>query len=384
MNNLYKNVLIGSFVFLALLSLGVALVLFKPSYGDGNQIVHVRFSNVNKIYPGTTVTLAGKLIGKVLSIEDIEREEHLGALYFYQVTLEIDSKVVLYESYEFGIDTSGLLGEQSIAIIPQAPMEKRIHSNSVVYAQPKGSLFSQTFDQISQVARELERTLRQFSALIYTNQQTITNVIQSMQSTFYGIDDLVHRIQKQEIVEFLGETIRTISSETKRFQEENLLEEFGLLQREITSFFSSGNQLLHQVNSGEGNVGKLLYRENLYLQMLSVLYKTDQILEAIGEFGLLFHSSRGWKKTQADRQKAMKDIQNFPKFSRYLDEEMRSVVTLMQNMFTALQGFQREHRESGEFSLEKEHKLELLLREFSMKWREVEEITESWKEEVLS
>jgi len=58
----------------------------------------------------------------------------LGRIYFYQLVLKIDSRVKVYDTDEISIETSGLLGEKSIAITPK-PAPKGI-TPTLITTQP--------------------------------------------------------------------------------------------------------------------------------------------------------------------------------------------------------------------------------------------------------
>ena len=127
MSNQLKNIMIGIFL-IGAISVFVGIVFFlHPSVGDEKQTLYVRFSNINKINVGTRVLFAGKAVGEVTEINQIyharetQPSDSLGRLFFYQLTLRVDSNVKVYNTDEISIQTSGLLGEKSIAIVPKAP-----------------------------------------------------------------------------------------------------------------------------------------------------------------------------------------------------------------------------------------------------------------------
>src|SRR3990167_10149083 len=119
-----KNILIGLFV-AAAVTIMVAMVLFlEPRVGDGKKTLHVRFANIAGIVVGTRVTFAGRPIGEVVAIREVkearnEPSDETGRVYFYQLTLKIDSSVDVYNTDEIAIRTTGLMGERSVAIIPK-------------------------------------------------------------------------------------------------------------------------------------------------------------------------------------------------------------------------------------------------------------------------
>ena len=119
-----KNTLIGLFVLVSGVLIVGSVLFLEPSVGDGKKALIVRFSNINGLALGTRVMLAGKPVGEVFTIEQIpnarqQPTDELGQVYFYQLTLNVDSSVRVYSTDEVTVQTSGLLGEKSIAIIPR-------------------------------------------------------------------------------------------------------------------------------------------------------------------------------------------------------------------------------------------------------------------------
>src|SRR5579883_2435116 len=126
MSQSIKNFLIGLFIIAACI-IAVGIILFlRPSVGNNKEALHVRFANINQINIGTRVLYAGKPIGEVTEIKEIPNARNLppdkdGVLYTYELTLHIDSHIIVYTTDQISVQTSGLLGEKSIGIVPLAP-----------------------------------------------------------------------------------------------------------------------------------------------------------------------------------------------------------------------------------------------------------------------
>ena len=139
-----KNMLIGIFVIVACITTTWLILFLKPSVGDGKQTLYVRFANINQINIGTRVLFAGKPVGEVVAIQEIHDarkkplSDVLGEIYYYQLVLKIDSSIRVYDTDEITIQTLGLLGEKSIAIIPKVPPKgavPKLVGHEPVYAQ---------------------------------------------------------------------------------------------------------------------------------------------------------------------------------------------------------------------------------------------------------
>ena len=99
MGDQFKNIMIGIFVFAALAIVIFIMLFLHPNIGNEGKTLRVRFSDIDKITTGTRVTFAGKPVGEVLKIEEIdagERIDHNGVIYVYELLLAIDTGVEVY------------------------------------------------------------------------------------------------------------------------------------------------------------------------------------------------------------------------------------------------------------------------------------------------
>jgi phospholipid/cholesterol/gamma-HCH transport system substrate-binding protein len=162
-----KNVMIGLFVTCAVGLIIFILLFLRPSIGDQGQIIFVRFSDIDKVSVGTRVTFAGKPIGEVVGIKELEdadvrKGSKDGKIYTFILKLAIDSAVKVYTTDSISIRTSGLLGEKSISITPlplsaDIPL-KRINSGMIVDANESGSL-EDTMKEFKELSDKFEETL---------------------------------------------------------------------------------------------------------------------------------------------------------------------------------------------------------------------------------
>ena len=96
-----KNILIGIFVLAAIAIMIFVLMYIHPTVGDQGRMLHVRFANIDKVNVGTRVTLAGKPVGEVTEIREVEygragKADSSGQVYIYELDLEVDSTVHAY------------------------------------------------------------------------------------------------------------------------------------------------------------------------------------------------------------------------------------------------------------------------------------------------
>lgn len=280
-----KNMLIGAFIIIAC-SLFVSFILFlRPSVGDEKQTLVFRFSDINNIGIGTRVLYAGRAVGEVVSIEEIPDSrkqpiDEIGRVYTYQVTVKVDSTVQLFDTDEVTIQTSGLLGEKSIGVIPKAapPGVKpiRITAKQPFYADSVDP-FQNALIQISEVANEMERAFKVAADWLEENNQSMTDVMNNLKITTTNIAD------------------------------------------------------------GKGALGRLINEDDLYVRFSALMSKVDIILNDINNYGLLFSSNKHWQRTRIKRITELNALETPQGFRSYFEEEMDRINLSMSRLSTLLE-----------------------------------------------
>ena len=110
-----RDLIVGLFVAvghaaIAYLSIQVGGLTYK---GPGGLRLYAVFDEIGGLKPRAPVSIAGVTVGQVTSID-------LDASLRARVTLDVDPKLALPTDTSAGIRTSGLLGDQYIALEPGA------------------------------------------------------------------------------------------------------------------------------------------------------------------------------------------------------------------------------------------------------------------------
>lgn len=294
-----KNLLIGLFVIAALAIFIYMLLFLHPTVGDEGQSIRVRFVNIDKVSIGTRVLFAGHPVGEVVNIEEVEnaRQEgmtHEGEVYIYQLTLRIDSGVIIYTSDKIAASTSGLLGERSILITPlPAKKGEKLHrvTDQVLYAASPASVE----DVIKVVGQFAEKALD-------------------------GLDTL----SKNKFWDNLGDISKNIEDITAAIKPEKV--------ENIVTRWSDFSDNLHK-----GTVGRLFNNDDMYLQMQSIFSKGETLMDDINHYGLLFHTSKGWQRMRARRINIMEKLCTPREFSNFFNDEVDQITTSLARVNQVLQ-----------------------------------------------
>lgn len=345
MHSQLKNMLIGIFL-IAAIGTFVSLVMFlRPSVGDEKQILYVRFSNINKINIGTRVLFAGRPIGEVTQIQQIyharetQPSDELGRLFFYQLTLKVDSNVKVYNTDQIAIQTSGLMGEKSISITPKAPSKgttpELLTSKAPYYADSIDSI-ENTFNRLSDIGEKLENTIDLVNNWIVQNQDNLTHAVASIGSTMDQVYTTVKTVNDQQIIpqvkmgtERFASIMQKVEGAVDQMSQDGVFSNMGELVSNFKSTSYSLDKITQDIMSGNGTFGKLLQGEDLYLRTNAILSKADTMMNDITHYGILFHLNKGWQRDRTKRLTALNALNTPAGFKDYFQAEIDKINTSM-------------------------------------------------------
>lgn len=345
MNKSIKNFLIGLFL-LGAIGIFVGLVMFlRPKVGDGKQTIYLRFSNINKINVGTRVMFAGKPVGVVAAVDEIyharetQPSDELGRLYFYQLTLKIDSKVHVYSTDQISLQTSGLLGEKSIAIVPIAPpkgaVPEMLTEKTPVYAASVDPV-ENTFNRLSDIGEKLNETVDVIKDWFEGNQGNITQAVTSIGSAMTQMDTLTRSINEHQLIPQMKEgsaaltaSAQKIDSALAQMTQDGVFENLGPTVNNLKSVSTSFDKICQDMAAGQGTVGKLIQNNDLYLRMSAIMSKLDTLMNDVNHYGVLFHLNKGWQRTRVKRMSALNALETPSSFKSFFETEIDQINTSM-------------------------------------------------------
>lgn len=383
-----KNMLIGLFVVVAC-GLIVGIILFiEPSIGDGKQVLNIRFSNVNGITVGTRVTFAGKPIGEIVAINTIpnarnQPSDELGQIYYYQLVAHIDSHIKVYTTDEITVQTSGLLGEKSIAIIPK-PVPKGMHpklatSNTPLYANSVDPIES-AFHQLSELSEKVEDAVDSIVSWIDANGPALGEAVRSFDRAMKEFGDTMATVNDEDLItttktaiESFTNTNLSIQNVICQLEEDNVFKNIGQTIDNFKGASASMEHILQNVEDGKGTLGKLLSDDDFYLKIMSVLSKVDVAMNDINHYGILFNLNKEWQRTRQKRATLLNALKTPNQFKDYFESEVDSINTSMARIAILI--------EKAEQTPEKQRilKSDLFKKDFAELLRRVNELLDNLK-----
>ncbi|NDE82376.1 MAG: MCE family protein, partial [Chlamydiia bacterium] len=310
-----KNMLVGFFI-LAACALTVSLILFlKPSVGDGKKTYLVRFSNINKIGVGTQVMFAGKPVGEVIAVDPIfdprkQPTDGIGRVYVYELVIQVDSSVHIYNTDEVMLQTSGLLGEKSIAIIPKTPpkgVTPKLITNQPIYAQSIDPI-ENAFTELSNLADQMQDSFKFLNEWLTKNSDNLSDAVTSFKNAMQEISTATADFNRLGIVNDIHQGLTSFTAVTDKvhgvilqLEQDNTFTNLSETIKNCKIASSNIDIITDDIATGKGTIGKLIKNDDMYLRMNALLSKMDTLMNDVNHYGVLFHLNKSWQRERLQR-----------------------------------------------------------------------------------
>jgi phospholipid/cholesterol/gamma-HCH transport system substrate-binding protein len=346
-----KNLLIGIFVIVACAAIVSIILFLKPSVGDGEKTLYVRFSNINKITVGTRVTYAGRPVGEVVAIDEIyqAREQpvdSLGRYYFYQLELKVDSSVQVYNTDEISLQTSGLLGEKSVAIIPKKPPKgvvPKLIKHQPIYANSVDPI-ENTFQQLGELADKMDITIDEITKWIQKNGPHVADSIKHFGDAMLTADIVMQKINQQQLVEEIKQSVVNFSNAIESVQrtidelkQGEVFTNMTKVMNNLDSTTMSVAKITKDVAEGKGTIGKFVASDEMYLRVTALMTKIDTLMNDINHYGVLFNLNKGWQRLRTQRASQLNALQTPEGFKNYFENEVDQINMAMSRISMLLE-----------------------------------------------
>ncbi|HRD54800.1 MAG TPA: MlaD family protein [Parachlamydiaceae bacterium] len=334
-----KNFMIGLFV-IAAISIVIFILLFlHPSVGNEELVLRVRFADIDKISVGTRVTFAGKPIGEVVAINEVEETEkdrigRDGKVYVYELILRADSSINVYNTDEIAAKTSGLLGEKSVVItpLPKKPGETlRVVSNDILYANEQGGV-DDALKELRKIGNKIDTTLSAIEEAF--NDLNKQHLFEKMAATAENLKSITSALNKpDEWSETLSNFHNLSAKMNKSWKTVDVsLKNILKATANAKTFTGDGVTIIGDMKEGRGTLGGLIRKDDLYLKLGALLSKANVTLNDIGHYGLLYHSDKGWQRLRARRMNMLYKLQNPAEFSNFFNDEIDGISTSLERV----------------------------------------------------
>jgi len=275
------TVLLGLLVFIWVLGWAKSFTLTSSD----NQ-VKVKFNKVSGLEIGNNVTVNGV------------RKGHVKDFYIQGssviVTLSISNDIPLKKDAVFSLESTDLMGGRKIEVNPGNSKEdlnlSEIHrGNYITDIAGVISLFSDIQDKISIIANESVKTLRGINSLLEDK-----SFIEGLRNSITNLNNVTTRLnivlsENQQNIKEIAENTKEITADTKvliKDNKKNIERSLTNLNSVLTksdSLLTSLNYLTQETAMGGNNLGKILYDDSLYLNLVKSMELIKELSKVILE-----------------------------------------------------------------------------------------------------
>jgi phospholipid/cholesterol/gamma-HCH transport system substrate-binding protein len=254
------------------------------TFSSSDNHVLVKFNNISGLETGNNVTVNGVKKGHV-SDYNIQ-----GASVI--VTLNVDSDVKLKKDASFFLESTDLMGGRKIEIFP-GNLEEPLNLDSVhqgTYVTDIAgviALFGDLQDKISIIANETVNTLQSLNSFLDDKafMQEVRNSVINLNRVTVKLEQVL--TENQQNIQEITENTKEISAGTKIFLQENKNNFEGTLTNlnnaviKSDSLITALNFLTKQTIIGENNLGKILYNDSLYNNIVESMQSIKQLTKIL-------------------------------------------------------------------------------------------------------
>lgn len=222
--------------------------------------------------------------------------------------------------------------------MPVAPLpgqELIIVTNQVLYAQETGSVES-TLKDFKVLAEKIERTLDGFIVAIDKLQEE--KVWENIGSIAQNVSDITGALNKPTSINSIVDDLEATMSSAKNILT-NIQNGQGTIGRLLykDDIYNDIAFVTNHIKNGEGSIGRLLVKDEFYLRLASLMSKAEVILNDVNQYGILFHLDKGWKRLRARRMNMMQKLCTPQEFRNYFNDELDSITTSIERVSIVLQ-----------------------------------------------
>ena len=272
---------------------GIFLFIFIFNYLKGENLfnsskkIAAIYSNVEGLSISSSVTINGHKVGKVQDINFTD--DRSGKL---KVSMLIDSDFNFSKNSIAELYESGLIGGKAIAIIPVYDDSESSVSGDVLRSRTKPGLTELVNQKLTPLQEKIESAMVSADALlvnvnsvfdektkseIKSSISQLEQTISSFEKTSNSLQNLIEN-NKSSINNSL-QNFSNISDNLSNMSETFSEAEFKQTVNGLKSSIESFNNLITNVNRGEGSMGKLFKDEKLYNNLESSLGQLESLLE---------------------------------------------------------------------------------------------------------
>lgn len=287
--NKVMEIKVGITILLATVLLVMSIVWLKGITFKPNTFeVEITFNNTAGLQIGDPVTVSGMKVGKVTDI-NLEADSVL-------VSVSLSNSVILKEDVRAVITSTDFFGGKKIELVTG------VADNVFKSKRFRGTRepdITELTSQLKEIATDVKGTLQRVDSVLIGVNNFVGDkkMINSLKNAVYNLDSTTSRVR--QIVERsdvrIDSTLSRLSSSTKIFKtmlsrtDAQIDSTFGnvrLITQSVMDVTQSLDSIVSKVQSGEGNLGRMIYDDQLYWRINRTTQQLDSLVGSLREKGV--------------------------------------------------------------------------------------------------
>ncbi len=267
---------------IAVLIWGFNFLKGQNIFDRGSNSYFVMFDNVEGLSESSDVTINGLKVGSVLGI-NYDPQAFKGLKVQFTLTEEMDlykdSKVLMY--------APSLLGSKSLKIIPVYSGELA-EQDFVFLGREEKDLISSLTAQIDSIELNLNTALESVNTTfeninVILDEDTQSNLKESISNLNRSMANLNSLTSENGQLQAVLTNAESMTAELSEFGENLNAVDLEKISQKLNTSLDEVNNLLLQMESGEGTIGQLLYDDALYDNLTAASQELEELLRNVKE-----------------------------------------------------------------------------------------------------
>lgn len=277
----FKTGLVALFA-IAVLIWGFNFLKGQNIFARGSNSYFVMFDNVEGLSESSDVTINGLKVGSVLGISyDPKINKGL------KVEFSITEDMGLYKDSEVLMYAPSLLGSKSLKIVPVYSGELA-DQDFIFLGREEKDLISSLTAQIDSIETNLNTALESVNTTfeninVILDEEVQSNLKESISNLNRSMANLNSMTSENGSLQAVLSNAESMTAELTEFGENLNAVDLELISQKLNTSLDEVNNLLLQIESGEGTLGQMLYDDALYENLTAASQELEELLRNVKE-----------------------------------------------------------------------------------------------------
>lgn len=281
---------VGITILVGLILLMLSIVWIKGiTFKPNTYNVTILFSNTAGLQAGDPVNISGMKVGKVIDLDLIGDS--------VEVTVSISNSVVLKSNASAVISSVDFFGAKKIEIVPGTGDQLFDRKQRLIGTREPD--LSELTSQFRDIGQDIKITLKSVDSVLYALNSVVgdRNFTNSLKRVAHNLDTTTTRIKtivaKSDMK--IDSTFNRITLMLRSYRQladnadihmDTTFHDVRAITRQIAGVTASLDSIVKAVQSGEGNLGKMVYDQSIYNKLDHAVTQMDSLVSMVRRKGM--------------------------------------------------------------------------------------------------